>query len=67
MSSSVAEGVVFNEGIDLSGCREILFNCLKNLQAKVMEIYQQGNKNKNMHLKSELKVSCRKIGNKRRK
>ena len=25
------------------GCREILFNCLKNLEAKVMEIYEQGN------------------------
>ena len=35
------------------GCREILFNCLKNLEAKVMEIYEQGNENKNMHIKGE--------------
>ena len=44
---------VFNEGIDSSGCREILFNCLKNLEAKVMEIYEQGNESKNMHIKGE--------------
>ena len=53
-SASLAdEGDVFNEGIDSSGCREILFNCLKNLEAKVMEIYEQGNENKNMHIKGE--------------
>ena len=34
-------------------CKEILFNCLKNLEAKVMEIYEQGNENKNMHIKGE--------------
>ena len=51
-SASLAdEGDVFNEGIDSSGCREILFNCLKNLEAKVMEIYEQGNENKNCTLK----------------
>ena len=47
------EGDVFNEGIDLSGCREILFNFLKTLEAKVMEIYEQRNKNKNMHIKGD--------------
>ena len=35
------EGDVFNEGIDSSGFREILFSCLKNLEAKLMEIYEQ--------------------------
>ena len=43
----------FNEGIDSSGCREISFNCLKNLEAKVMKIYEQRNENKNMHIKGE--------------
>ena len=47
------EGDVFIEGIDSSGCREILFNYLKNLEAKVMEIYEQGNENKDMHIKGE--------------
>ena len=41
------EGDVFSEGIDSSGCREILFNCLKNLKSKVIEICEQGNENKN--------------------
>ena len=49
-ASFADEGHVFNEGIDSSGCREILFNCLNNLEAKVMEIYEQGNENKNMHI-----------------
>ena len=52
-ASFADEGDVFNKGIDLSDCREILFNCLKNLETKVMEIYEHGNENKNMHIKSE--------------
>ena len=47
------EGDVFNEGTDSSACREILLNCLKNLEAKIMETYKQGNENKNMHIKGE--------------
>ena len=39
--------------MNLSGCREILFNCLKNLEARVMELYEQGNKNKSIHIKGE--------------
>ena len=50
------EGDVFNESIDSSGCREILFNCLKNLEAKVMEIYEQGDENKNMHIQDEKRL-----------
>ena len=50
-ASFAYEGGVFNKGIDSAGCREILFNCLKNLEAKVEEIYEQGNENKNMHIK----------------
>ena len=47
ISASFAdEGDVFNEGMDLLGCTEILFICLKNLEAKVMELYEQGNENK---------------------
>ena len=52
-ASFVDEGDVFNEGIDSSGCRDILFNCLKNLEAKIMEIYERGKENKNMHIKGE--------------
>ena len=52
-ASFAYEGGDFNEGIDSVGCREILFNCLKNLEAKVEEIYEQGNENRNMHIKGE--------------
>ena len=52
------EGDVFNEGIVSLGCRQILFNCLKNSEAKVMEIYEQGNKNKNMLLKAKSNLSA---------
>ena len=52
-ASFVDEGDVFNEGIDSSSYREILFNCLKILEAKIMEIYEQRNENKNMHIKDK--------------
>ena len=41
-----AESDVFNEGMDSSGYREILLNCLKNLGVKVMELYEKRNENK---------------------
>ena len=41
-----AQSDVFNEGMDSSGCREILLNCLKNLGVKVMELYEKRNENK---------------------
>ena len=39
--------------MNFSGCREILFNCLKNLEARVMELYEQGNKKIYIHIKGE--------------
>ena len=54
ISASFAdEGDVFNEGMHLSGCTEILFNCLKNFEAKVMELYEPGNENKNMYIQGK--------------
>ena len=68
--------------MDSPVCREILFNCLKNLEPKVMELNEQGNENKNMHIKDEKQLvdlaesvksmtlnltSWKKIGKKRRK
>ena len=38
-ASFADEGDAFNEGIDWMGCREILFTCLRNLEAKEMEIW----------------------------
>ena len=49
------ESDVFNEGMDSSGYREILLNCLKNLGVKVMKLYEKRNENKKMH-KSNLLI-----------
>ena len=41
--------------MNLPGCRKILFNCLKGLEAKVIDLYEQGNKN-NMYIKGKKKL-----------
>ena len=37
--SSCSNHDVFEEGLDSSNCRSILFDCLKNLESKVNEIF----------------------------
>ena len=39
--------------MDSSNCREILFNWLRKFEAKVMALYEQRKKNKNMHINAE--------------
>ena len=36
-SSSYSDHNVFEEGLDSSNCRSILFDCLKNLESKINE------------------------------
>ena len=51
-SASFADEVdIFNEGIDSSSFRDILFNCFENVEAMIMKIYEQRNKNKNTYIK----------------
>ena len=50
-SSSYSDHDVFEEGLDSSSCRSILFDCLKNLESKVNEISE--NTNKENQIKSE--------------
>ena len=38
-SSSYIDHDVFEEGLDSSNCRSILFDCFKNLESKVNEIF----------------------------
>ena len=38
-SSSYSDHDVFEEDLDSSNCRSILFDCLKNLESKVNEIF----------------------------
>ena len=42
-SSSYRDHNVFQEGLDYSNCRSILFDCLKNLESKVNEIFVNTN------------------------
>ena len=50
-TSSTDNCDVFEEGLESSKCKEILFNCLKNLQEKVTEIYNLEHCTRNMQIK----------------
>ena len=43
------------------GCGKNFFNCMKNNETKVMEMYEQGRENKNMHIKGENSLDSIKI------
>ena len=42
-SSSYSNHYVFEECLDSSICRSILFDCLKNLESKINEIFENTN------------------------
>ena len=42
-SSSYRDHDVFEESLDFSSCRSVLFDCLKNLESKVNEIFANTN------------------------
>ena len=44
---------VFEEGLESPECKEILFNCLRNLQEKVTEIFNLVQDTKNMQMKGD--------------
>ena len=44
---------VFEEGLESPECKEILFNCLRNLQEKVTEIFNLAQDTKNMQIKGD--------------
>ena len=44
---------VLEEGLESSECKEILFNCLRNLQEKVIEIFNLAQETKNMQIKGD--------------
>ena len=50
-SASATENcVVFKEGLESPKCKEILFNCLRNLQEKVTEIFNLAQDTRNMKI-----------------
>ena len=56
-SSSYSDHDVFEEGLDSSSCRSILFDCLKNLESKVNEIFANTNTLTENQVKGEKKLT----------
>ena len=49
--SYTEETDVCEEGVESADCRKVLFNCLKNLEQKVNDLYMLANINKEMQIK----------------
>ena len=56
-SSSYNDHDVFKEGLDSSNCKSILFDCLKNLESKVNEIFASTNTLKENQIKGEKQLT----------
>ena len=56
-SSSYSDHDVFEEGLDSSSCRSILFDCLKNLESKVYKIFAHTNTLKENQIKGEKQLA----------
>ena len=53
-SGSYAEETdIFEEGVESADCRKVLFNCLKNLEQKMNDLYMPANSNKEMQVKGD--------------
>ena len=52
-SSKADAGYIFAEGLNNSSCRGILFNCLKEFEAKVVKIPEVANSTKESQIKGE--------------
>ena len=53
-SASTADNCdVFIEGLESPECKEILFNCLRNLQEKVTEIFNLAQDTRNMQIEGD--------------
>ena len=44
---------IFKEGVESADCRKVLFNCLKNLEQKMNDLYMLANSNKEMQIKGD--------------
>ena len=47
------EADIFEEGVESADCRKVLFNCLKNLEEKMNDLYMLANSNKEMQIKGD--------------
>ena len=44
---------IFEEGVESADCRKVLFDCLKNLEQKMNDLYMLANSNKEMQIKDD--------------
>ena len=51
--SYTEEADVCEEGVESADCRKVLFNCLKNLEQKVNDLYMLANSNKEMQINGD--------------
>ena len=54
--SCTNEADIFEEGVESANCRKVLFNCLKNLEGKMNDLYMLANSNKEMQIKGDKKL-----------
>ena len=52
-ASTIDNCDVFEEGLESPECKEIFFNCLRNLQEKVTEIFNLAQDTRNMQIKGD--------------
>ena len=55
---SADDADVFGEGLESAHCKAILFNCLKNLEVKVKEIFDLANTANESQIKGEQQLKC---------
>ena len=51
--SYTGEANVFEEGFESVDCRKVLFNCWKNLEQNMNDLYMLANSNKEMQIKGD--------------
>ena len=53
LGSYTEEADVFEEGAESADCRKVLFNCLRNLEQKMNDLYMLANSNKEIQIKGD--------------
>ena len=48
---------IFEEGVETADCWKVLFNCLKNLEEKMNDLYLLANSNKEMQIKGDKQLT----------
>ena len=56
-SGSYTDEVIFEEGVEPADRRKVLFNCSKNLEEKMNDLYMLANSNKEMQIKGDKQLN----------